>query len=110
MPEEELPRRYIAIRRQGARRSQPVSAVVRDRIPGREDEVWLTHVRPTIRLDCGGEEENIYALIGKVHAALEGAGLLSRAQRFVAQAYYLGDRDEVLRLAAEYVEVENQAP
>lgn len=80
MPEGELPRRYIAIRRKGARRSQPVSAVVWDRIPGREDEVWLTHVHPTIRLDCGGEEENIYALIGKVRAALEGAGLLSRAQ------------------------------
>ena len=38
-------------------------------------------------------------------AALEGAGLLSRAQRFVGQAYYRGSYDEVLDLAAEYVEV-----
>jgi hypothetical protein len=40
-----------------------------------------------------------------VHAALEGAGLLSRAQRFVGQAYYLGSYTEVLDLAKEYVEV-----
>jgi hypothetical protein len=43
--------------------------------------------------------------IGTVHAALEGAGLLTRAQKFVSQAYYLGSYDEVLRLAMEYVEV-----
>jgi hypothetical protein len=86
MPEE-LPRRYIAIRRYSGKGWQPVSAVVWDSIPGREGEVWLTHVRPVVRL------------------ALEGAGLLSRAQKFVNQAYYLGSYDEVLRLAMEYVEV-----
>jgi hypothetical protein len=32
------------------------------------------------------------------------------AHRFVAQAYYLGNCDEVLRLAAEYVEIQNHAP
>ena len=37
MPEE-LPRRYIAIRRHDGKKWQPVSAVVWDSIPGREDE------------------------------------------------------------------------
>lgn len=102
MPEE-LPRRYIAIRRYSGKGWQPVSAVVWDSIPGRNGEVWLTHVRPVVRLD--GEDRNPHSLMGKVHAALEGAGLLSRAQKFVNQAYYLGSYDEVLRLAMEYVEV-----
>ena len=103
MPEE-LPRRYIAIRRHDGKKSQPVSAVVWDSIPGREDEAWLTHVRPVVRLSSE-EDRNIYRLIGAVHAGLEGAGLLSRAQKFVSQAYYLGSYDEVLRLAIEYVEI-----
>ena len=47
----------------------------------------------------------MYKLISKVHAALEGAGLLNRAQRFVGQAYYLGSYDDVLDLAKVYVEV-----
>ncbi len=102
MPEE-LPRRYVAIRRHDGKKWQPVSAVVWDSIPGRDDEAWLTHVRPVVRLD--GEDRNVYRLIGKVHAALEGAGLLSRAQKFVNRAYYLGSYDEVLRLAREYVEI-----
>ena len=103
MPEE-LPRRYVAIRRRyDGKRSGPVSAVVWDSIPGREDETWLTHVRPVVRLS--GEDRNIYRLIGTVHAGLEGAGLLSRAQKFVGRAYYLGSYDEVLRLAMEYVEI-----
>jgi hypothetical protein len=102
MPEE-LPRRYIAIRRYSGKGWQPVSAVVWDSIPGREGEVWLTHVRPVVRHD--GEDRNPHSLMGKVHAALEGAGLLSRAQKFVNRAYYLGSYDEVLSLAMEYVEV-----
>ncbi len=103
MPEK-LPRRYVAIRHHNANNWQPVSAVVWDSIPGRDGEAWLTHVRPVVQLE-DSEEEHIYSLIGKVHAALEGAGLLSRAQRFVSQAYYLGSYEEVLRLAIEYVEV-----
>lgn len=102
MPEE-LPRRYVAIRHYDGKKWQPVSAVVWDSIPGRDDEAWLTHVRPVVRLD--GEDRNVHKLIGTVHAALEGAGLLSRAQKFVSRAYYLGGYDQVLRLAMEYVEV-----
>ncbi len=102
MPEE-LPRRYIAIRRAGSKEWQPISAVVWDSIPGRSEEAWLTHVRPVLRL--GDTDGNTYSLIGKVHAALERAGLLSRAQKFVSRAYYLGSYDEVLRLATEYVEI-----
>ncbi len=103
MPEE-LPRRYVTIRRRyDGKRSGPVSAVVWDSVPGRSDEAWHTHVRPVVRLDS--EDRHVYRLIGAVHAALEGAGLLSRAQRFVGQAYYLGSYDEVLDLAARYVEV-----
>ncbi len=103
MPEK-LPRRYVTLRRRyDGKWSGPISAVVWDSVPGRPDEAWLTHVRPVVRLD--GEDRHVYGLIGKVHAALEGAGLLSRAQRFVSQAYYLGSYDEVLNLATEYVEV-----
>lgn len=100
---EELPRRYIAVRGYGGRKWQPVSAVVWDCIPGREVEAWLTHVRPVVSL--ARQDGNVYRLIGTVHAALEGAGLLTRAQKFVSQAYYLGSYDEVLRLATKYVEV-----
>ena len=103
MPEE-LPRRYVTIRRRyDGKRSGPVAAVVWDSVPGRGGEAWLTHVRPVVRL--GGEDGHVYKLIGAVHAALEGAGLLSRAQRFVGHAYYLGSYAEVLDLAAGYVEV-----
>jgi hypothetical protein len=101
---EKLPRRYIAIRHHNGKNWQPVSAVVWASIPGRRGEAWLTHVRPVVQLE-DSEDGHIYNLIGKVHAALEDAGLLSRAQRFVSQAYCLGSYDEVLRLAAEYVEV-----
>jgi hypothetical protein len=104
---EELPRRYITIRRRyDGKRSGPISAVVWDSVPGRTDEVWLTHVRPVVRLD--GEDRHVYGLIGAVHAVLEGAGLLSRAQRFVCQAYYLGSYAEVLDLAKEYVEMHEE--
>ena len=104
MPKE-LPRRYVTIRRRyDGKRSGPISAVVWDSVPGRDGEAWLTHVRPVVRL-IGNEDGHIYRLIGTVHAALEGAGLLSRAQRFVGQAYYLGSYAEVLDLAKEYVEV-----
>jgi len=103
MPEE-LPRRYVTIRRRyDGKQSGPISAVVWDSIPGRDGEVWLTHIRPVVQLDS--EDRHVYRLIGNVHAALEGAGLLSRAQRFVDQAYYLGSYDDVLDLATEYVEV-----
>lgn len=104
MPNE-LPRRYVIIRRRyDGKCSGPISAVVWDSIPGREGEAWLTHVRPVVGLS-DIEDGHIYGLIGTVHAALEGAGLLSRAQRFVSQAYYLGSYAEVLTLAKEYVEV-----
>ncbi len=84
MPEE-LPRRYVTIRRRyDGKRSGPISAVVWDSVPGRPDEAWLTHVRPVVRLS-NKEDGHVYGLIGAVHAALEGAGLLSRAQRFVGQ-------------------------
>jgi len=63
----------------------------------------LTHVRPVVRLNGG--DRHVYKLISKVHAALEGAGLLNCAQRFVGQAYYLGSYDDVLDLAKVYVEV-----
>ena len=104
MPEE-LPRRYVTIRRRyDGKRSGPVSAVVWDSVPGREGEAWLSHVRPVVRLE-GREDGHVYGLIGVVHAALEGAGLLGRAQRFVGQAYYLGSYEDVLGLAKQYVEV-----
>ncbi len=102
MPEK-LPRRYVAIRRYNDKDWQPVSAVVWDSIPGRDDEAWLTHVRPVVQLD--DEDEHVYNLIGMVFAALEGVGLRHRARRFISQAYYLGSYGEVLSLAAEYVEI-----
>ncbi len=102
---EDLPRRYVTVRRYEGDKGQLISAVVWHSIPGREDEAWLTHVRPVVQLGSS-EDRNIYGLIGKVHAALERAGLLSRARRFVDQAYYLGSYEEVLYLAVkEYVDV-----
>ena len=101
---EKLPRRYVAIRHHDGKKWQHISAVVWDSIPGRDGEAWLTHVRPVVQLE-DIEDGHIYSLIGKVHAALEGVGLLTRAQRFVSQAYFLGSYEEVLRLVMEYAEV-----
>ena len=99
MPEEpRIPRRYVTIRGKRA------TAEVWDSIPGREnEEIWLKAVRPVVQL---AEKENVYDLIGRVHAALSDVGLRRRAQRFVTQAYYLGSSDEVLRFAREFVELE----
>ena len=101
--EPRLPHRYINIRGKGSKTWRTVRAQVWDQIPGRDDEAWLKDVRPVVRL--GGEDRNVSRLIGKVHAGLEEAGLLSRAQKFVERAYYVGSYDEVLCLAAEYVEI-----
>jgi len=95
-----IPRRYVTIRGKRA------TAEVWSSIPGREnEEVWLKGVRPIVKL-AGEEDEHVYSLIGKVHAALSEVGLRRRAQRFVMRAYYLGSYDEVLRLAGEFVEFE----
>jgi hypothetical protein len=102
VPEEpRIPRRYVTIRGKRA------TAEVWDSIPGRENkEIWLKAVRPVVK-PAGKENETVYSLIGKVHAALSEVGLRRRAQRFVTQAYYLGSYDEVLRLAREeFVEFE----
>ena len=98
--EPHIPRRYVTIRGKRA------TAEVWSSIPGREnEEVWLKGVRPIVKL-AGEEDEHVYSLIGKVHAALSEVGLRRRAQRFVMRAYYLGSYDEVLRLAEEFVEFE----
>ena len=99
MPEEpRIPRRYVTIRGKRA------TAEVWDSIPGREnEEIWLKAVRPVVQL---AEKENVYDLIGRVHAALSDVGLRRRAQRFVTQAYYLGSYNEVLSLAREFAELE----
>lgn len=101
MPEEpHIPRRYVTIRGKRA------TAEVWNSIPGREDEeIWLKAIRPVVKL-TEREDENVYGLMGKVHAALSEVGLRRRAQRFVMRAYYLGSYDEVLRLAREFVELE----
>ena len=101
MPDEpRIPRRYVTIHGRRA------TAEVWNSIPGREDqEVWLKAIRPVLQLPEG--EENAFALIGKVHAALSEVGLRRRAQRFVVRAYYLGSYAEVLRLAEEeFVDIE----
>ena len=101
MPEEpHIPRRYVTIRGKRA------TAEVWNSIPGREnEEIWLKAIRPVVKL-TEREDENVYSLMGKVHAALSEVGLRRRAQRFVMGAYYLGSYDEVLRLAKEFVELE----
>jgi hypothetical protein len=101
VPEEpRIPRRYVTIRGKRA------TAEVWDSIPGREnEEIWLKAVRPVVKL-AGQENENVYSLIGQVHAALSEIGLRHRAQRFVTRAYYLGSYNEVLRLAEEFVDLE----
>jgi hypothetical protein len=108
MPEEpQIPRRYVAIRTKKRGKEEAswrtVRAQVWDQIPGRPDEVWLKEVRPVVRL--GSQEDRlISSIIGEVHAALSEVGLRRRAQRFVTQAYYAGSKEEVLRLAEEFVE------
>ena len=99
MPEEpHIPRRYVTIRGKRA------TAEVWNSIPGREnEEIWLKGIRPVVKL---AEEEQVYSLIGRVHAALSDVGLRRRAQKFVTRAYYLGSYDEVLRLARGFVEFE----
>lgn len=99
--EPRIPRRYVTIRGKRA------TAEVWDSIPGREnEEIWLKAIRPVVKL-AGQENENVYSLIGQVHAALSEVGLRRRAQRFVARAYYLGSYDEVMRLAKEeFIELE----
>jgi hypothetical protein len=101
VPEEpRIPRRYVSIR------GKRVTAEVWDSIPGREnEEIWLKAIRPVVKL-AGQENENVYSLIGQVHAALSEVGLRHRAQRFVIRAYYLGGYNEVLRLAEEFVDLE----
>jgi hypothetical protein len=101
VPEEPgIPRRYVTIRGKRA------TAEVWDSIPGREnEEIWLKAIRPVVKL-AGQENENVYSLIGQVHAAISEVGLRRRAQRFVTQAYYLGSYDEVMRLAEEFVDFE----
>ena len=101
MPDKpHIPRRYVTIRGKRA------TAEVWHSIPGREnEEIWLKAVRPVVEV-AGEENETVYSLIGRVHAALSEVGLRHRAQRFVTRAYYLGSYDEVLRLAREFVELE----
>jgi hypothetical protein len=101
VPEEpHIPRRYVTIRGKRA------TAEVWNSIPGREDEeIWLKAIRPVVKL-TEREDENVYSLMGEVHAALSEVGLRRRAQRFVTRAYYLGSYDEVLRLAREFVDLE----
>lgn len=98
--EPRIPRRYVTIR------GKLATAEVWNSIPGREDEeIWLKAVRPVVN-PAGEENENVYALIGKVHAVLSEVGLRRRAQRFVMRAYYMGSYAEVLHLAKEFVEIE----
>lgn len=102
MPEDpQIPRRYVAIRNKGSGTWRTVKAQVWDGIPGREGEAWLKDVRPVVRLDG---DNNVYSLIGAVHAALSEVGLRRRAQRFVTRAYYAGSYEEAVRMAREFVE------
>jgi hypothetical protein len=52
-----------------------------------------------------GTDGNVFAIIGKVSAALKKAGHPDKASQFTAKAFQSGSYDEVLRLVMEYVEV-----
>lgn len=52
-----------------------------------------------------GTDGNVFAVIGRVRAALIGAGQPDRAAEFVKRAFSARSYDEVLRLCMEYVEV-----
>jgi hypothetical protein len=52
-----------------------------------------------------GTDGNVFAVIGRVRAALIAAGQPDRASEFVKQAFAAGSYDEVLLLCMEYVEV-----
>ena len=59
--------------------------------------------RPPCKLT--GTDGNAFAIIGRVRAALRGAGHEARAREFVERAFRAGSYDEVLQLCFEYVEV-----
>jgi hypothetical protein len=62
---------------------------------------------PTIRPPCKltGTDGNAFAIIGRVRAALRGAGQNARARELVERAFRAGSYNEVLQLCFEYVEV-----
>ena len=53
-----------------------------------------------------GTDGNVFAIIGRVRQALDGAGQRERASEFLRKAYASQAYDEVLRLAMEYVDVQ----
>ena len=63
-----------------------------------------TGSKPRCRLS--GEDGNVYAIIGRVKAALRGVGLNDQASEFQKKAMACGSYDEVLALCDDYVEVE----
>ena len=52
-----------------------------------------------------GEDGNAFAILGKVRKALDKAGYKEEAKSYMKEAI-MGDYDHLLRVTAEYVEVE----
>lgn len=52
-----------------------------------------------------GEDGNVFAIIGRVRAALRRAGLRDKMEEFTKRAQAAKSYDEVLQLCFEYVEV-----
>jgi len=66
--------------------------------------VMSTNVKPTCKLI--GEDGNVFNIIGKVSQTLKQAGLRDQAKEFQDKAVQQESYDNVLRLVAEYVDVE----
>lgn len=60
----------------------------------------------TVTVKLVGEDGNVFAIIGRVSAALRRAGHPKEAAEFVKRAWAAGSYDAVLQLVHEYVTVE----
>ena len=61
---------------------------------------------PHVNVRLVGEDGNVFAIVGRVTAALRRAGERDAAKAFPARAFACRSYDEVLRLVMETVEVE----
>jgi len=60
--------------------------------------------KPTVKLT--GEDGNVFIIIGKVSRALKDAGETVKAKEFTEKSFLASSYNEVLKICAEYVEIE----
>jgi hypothetical protein len=68
------------------------------------ESIAIPGARPKCKLI--GTDGNVFCIIGRVSAALKGAGQGDRAKEFMNKATGCGSYDEVLAMLSDYVEVQ----